>query len=95
MLVGNFQNLPFLIISEETLPQFKVFPNPVKSVLYLDIHEQEKIKGVTITDVFGRTIHSLIFENGQIDCSTSANRPYFLEVETNLAAQMLRFMKLN
>lgn len=75
----------------------KMYPNPVKDVLYLEFNKPLSTNStVTVRDILNREVitYNLQHSNKQkIDVTTLSNGVYFLEVNDNNAKKIFKFLK--
>ena len=80
-------------INEIETAEIKIYPNPVKEVLYIDIPFFEKVeylKNVEIVDLSGKTLMSPL---SQINVSHLASGIYFIKITTNKGIVTKKFIK--
>lgn len=79
-------------INEVNLSQnVSIYPNPVKSQIYLNT--DEKIESMNIVDLYGKTIVSNIMVNTIIDVTSLSNGIYFLQISTDKGLVSKKFIK--
>lgn len=80
------------LIDRESV-SFKVFPNPVKDVITLQLPE---MKGVVITDILGRTVKNVNLEginSKNVAINDLKAGFYFISVQTNKGVYSSKFIK--
>ena len=75
-------------LSTETVEneiQYDVFPNPVNNILNINIKESNTISGITIYNLVGKEVSSIILKNGnnQLDVSKLSSGVYFYAIKSN------------
>ena len=85
------------IFESKSFKLFKIFPNPVESILNIRLFQESKFKPivVTITDVFGKKIltKDMINYVSNIDLSSLKKGVYFFKIQ-DLHQETLHFTKL-
>ena len=75
-------------LSTETVEneiQYDVFPNPVNDILNINIKESNTVSGITIYNLVGKEVSSIILKNGnnQLDLSKLSSGVYFYAIKSN------------
>jgi ELWxxDGT repeat protein len=83
---------------EQEIPAFGLYPNPVQATLTIAAHGTDPITSTVISDASGRRLlvntHKPVGEHGlQVDVSSLRKGLYLLEVQTEQASQVLKFVK--
>jgi hypothetical protein len=76
-------HMPVVGIGELDLPMvFKVYPNPVKEIMYIECNTS--IHTIKVSDLLGNTITELYTETGKVELNTESLRAglYFVTSET-------------
>jgi len=80
-------------IAEIESAGIKIYPTPVKDVLFLINNEQLIINNVEIVDLSGRTLRSLKSQEATIDVSHLPSGIYFVTLETDNGVVTRKFIK--
>jgi len=70
-----------------------VYPNPATSQLTLQLQSRQVIENVSIMDVTGKTVKTIITNNNTIDVSNLVKGIYFLQVQTEKGIVNSKFIK--
>lgn len=77
--------------------QIKIYPNPVKNVLFLEFNQPLKsTTSMVVKDVLNREVVSVLIQNSnkqKIDVSGLTNGIYFLEIYENNTKKVFKFLK--
>jgi len=78
-------HLPINCIIENDIPNLKIYPNPTKDILNMEIQNNEEIKSITIYSMEGKLIEKdmYIFQSGQLNINKLAIGSYILNIETD------------
>lgn len=77
-------------VEENQLREIVVFPNPVKSILFIE--GSEKIKNISITNLLGQNVLQIPATN-EIDLSFLNNGVYILELSDNISTKVQKIIK--
>nr|MBA3901793.1 T9SS type A sorting domain-containing protein [Bacteroidota bacterium] len=88
-IVGVIEDKPLLI------KELKIYPNPVKDVLYFTIAANEKITEVKIFDAKGKEVLNVATHQQRIDVTNLPPGLYLLKVITNSEVYNAKFVKVN
>lgn len=72
--------------------ELRVYPNPVKDFLSIDVPSTEKVKSVSIFSIDGKS-SNLTFDNNKADFSNLPAGAYVLQVETDLQTYTKKVIK--
>nr|WP_321232658.1 T9SS type A sorting domain-containing protein [uncultured Psychroserpens sp.] len=89
-------NLYTLNVEDDVLQQFKIYPNPSKTIINIENIGGDTIKEISIFDVGGRLVLSETSINTNIytiDLKDLANGSYFVEVKTTIASFNKKILK--
>ncbi len=78
-------------IEELSEQKINVYPNPVKNQITIDT--KEHIKNITITNVSGKGIKTVVSSNNTVDVSNLVKGIYFLQVQTENGIANSKFIK--
>lgn len=85
-------NCQILGVSGE-MHTFKIYPNPVKDVLYVEGIDEGSISSIELVDVMGKS-QSVSFNHGQIDLSLFTSGLYYIMIHMrNEAPKVLKWVK--
>lgn len=88
----EYQNVPVLGISEQTIHDFTMSPNPTSDFLSI-FSENQTIKELTIYSLHGNKVMKPVVTNQDIDVSLLSSGIYFLEIYTENGKAVERFIK--
>jgi uncharacterized repeat protein (TIGR01451 family) len=84
-------------ISENSIGEIKVFPNPTSNELNIFIKENALVKSISILDVSGRLISNTnvnqFITNYQLDVNALSRGVYFVRIESNDEFSIVKFQK--
>ena len=75
----------------ELAKNISIYPNPVKSQIYLNT--DENIESVSIINTFGQTVNSNLIDYATVDTSNLSNGIYFLKIDTDNGMVIKKFIK--
>lgn len=78
------------ITGSETL---KIYPNPVKDLLYIKSKNNFKINSINIYDITGKKILHLLNNNPIINIEKLSSGLYILKLNTSIGSESYRFLK--
>ncbi|MBL4668176.1 MAG: T9SS type A sorting domain-containing protein, partial [Flavobacteriales bacterium] len=85
-------NCGFVGVNEESTAQsFSIYPNPVNS--QLNIKSEEKIETITIMDIMGKTLETIVTPNSTINVSHLTKGIYFLQIQMDNRLVSKKFIK--
>ncbi|WP_298902945.1 T9SS type A sorting domain-containing protein [uncultured Psychroserpens sp.] len=92
--VSGMSSFNFVTLSEEEkeVLDFQVFPNPTRDILNIKGLSNNTIEDLKIRDVNGRLVQ-MSEAKEQLDVSQLNSGVYFLEIQTVIGKQNLRFIK--
>lgn len=82
-----------LDVDENKVAEFSVMPNPVQSMLSINLKTPETIKSVIISDINGRQVLSTTNNTAFIDVSALQAGMYIVQVQTETAMLSRKFIK--
>ncbi|WP_452226010.1 T9SS type A sorting domain-containing protein [Lacinutrix cladophorae] len=82
-----------LNVNENVITEFSVTPNPVQSVLNINLKSPTAIKSVSVFDINGRQVLSSSNITSVIDVSTLQAGMYIVQVYTNKGTLTKKFIK--
>jgi len=93
--VDNIEALTTLGLNEITSHDFKIAPNPVKTILELKTNNTDKISELVIFDILGKKVYTKEINNliETIDVSHLKQGIYLLKVSNGNSSQTKKFIK--
>lgn len=89
--VAVYRNISLSIL-EESLPQVKIYPNPVSNKLHIS-HDNIEVLEIIIYDIYGKLIQREKIFNEPADVSKLIDGIYFLEVHSEKGKVIRKFIK--
>ncbi|NMH28733.1 T9SS type A sorting domain-containing protein [Flavobacterium silvaticum] len=80
-------------IPDQQIQSFKLYPNPVDTILNLSVPSGQNLVSAEIVSVEGRSFGKAILHSGTIDVSELPSGIYFLKVATENQSQTLKFIR--
>ena len=78
-------------INENTTQNIRIYPNPATSQLTLNTTEQ--IQRISILNITGKTVKTIVSNNSTIDVSDLTKGIYFLQIQTGNGIANSKFIK--
>lgn len=75
--------------------QVLIYPNPVKTQIYLNIPNTVSVQHISIRNILGETIARPSILSNSIDVSTLSNGLYFIDFSTNQGNLIKKFQKID
>ncbi|CAM3262994.1 T9SS type A sorting domain-containing protein [Aequorivita lipolytica] len=91
--IAWYENYTILGVGENETNNFKVYPNPVSTILNVQVETGTAITNIKLYDIFGRMLLKKEGEALQIDFSNYATGIYYLKLETNNGEQIFKVIK--
>lgn len=88
--IANRQGLTTLTYENSSL---MVFPNPAKSILYIQSKNEMELQSVAVYNVLGQLVLTALNPTHTIDVSNLKSGNYFLKVTTGMGSRSVKFIK--
>jgi hypothetical protein len=90
--IAWFENLTILGIEDQVGPQVRIFPNPAKTVLYIDVAGQT-ITAITVYTLQGKKVFNHKGAAEQIAIENLATGVYFISITSQEGTMVKKFVK--